>query len=311
MPGVYDIGTSALVLKPFVTVAGSGRNATKLRGSGGVSPSSGFRAVVFGADNAEVHSLTIEGTGPGIADAAIVNDGTAVPGASTSYTDVSVISQQMMAAVFNQSSSPVLRDVTIVSDSLGMRNLASTPSLTDVTIAGAAGAAEISNSGDVAPGGPANGVPLASARVRMKNARVDGFFSVFQSHIELENVRIEGPFYGINGFGSRITMRDTGITIEGGSNSEGLVTTDSYVTMSQSGITVRGGKAAVEVAGQGFLVVDHSALVSLGGSAIIKGGGAGLPVLLGQTKVVGPLPPGLTCVNVYDGVTYQPVVCPP
>ena len=106
-------------------------------------------------------------------------------------------------------------------------------------------------------------------------------------------------------------MRDTGITIEGDSNSEGLVTTDSYVTVSLSGLTVKGGKAAVEVAGQGFLVVDHSALVNLGGGGvIIKGGGTGLPALLGQTKVVGTLPTGLTCANVYDGVTYQPVVCP-
>ena len=328
MPGVYDIGTSALVLQPFVTVAGSGQNATRVRGSGGVSPSSSARAVVFGADNAELRALTIEGTGP--AEGAIVNDGMAVAGASTIYTDVSVISGQMMAAVFNRQSSPVLKDVTIVSDSVGMRNEGAIPSLAEVTItvtgslpSSAAVGMSSTGSGDVAPGDPADGVPVAAARVRLTNVtlRVNGWansvgLSNSNSHIELANSRIElsgsGQLHGIDGDGSRLTLTDTAVRVEGGSNSEGIATTDSYLTISKSEITVQHGKAAVEVADT-QVAVNHSALVntSFGAPAIIKGPPAGLRPLLGQTKVVGTLPPGLTCANVYDGVTYQPVACPP
>jgi hypothetical protein len=290
-----------------------------------VSPASTARAVVFGADHAELRSLTIEGTSP--ADAAIVNEGTAAPGASTTYWDVTVMAQQIPAAVVNRFSSPVLKDVTIVADSLGIRNDHATPSLTDVTIAvtnssAASGAVGMSStsSGDVSPGTPAEGVSLASARVRMTNVaiRVSGGNAGLvndQSHVELADVQIEvsgaGQAFGVTAVGSRITMTDTVMRVEGGPNSEGIATTNSYVTIRQSQVTVEHGKAAVEVAGtQGFLVVGHSALLHFGGSAIITPGAPTFPAMLGQTKLVGTVPSGLTCANVYDGVTYQPVVCP-
>jgi hypothetical protein len=327
MPGVYDIGTAALILQPYVTVIGSGPNATTIRGSGGVSPSSSARAVVFGTANAELRSLTIEGTSP--ADAAIVNEGTAAPGASTTYWDVTVRAEQIPAAIVNRFSSPVFKDVTIVADSLGLRNDNATPSLTDVTIAvtnaaASSGAVGISStgSGDVMPGAPADGAPLAAARVRMTNVTIrasgDGNSAGLvndQSHLELANVRIEvsgsGQLRGLAATNSRLTMTDTVVRIEGDHNSEGIATTDSYVTISRSQVTVEHGKAAVEVAGtKGFLIVGHSALLHSGGSAIVKASAPTLPAMLGQTKLVGTIPSGLTCANVYDGVTYQPVVCP-
>ncbi len=333
LPGVYDIGVSALVLQPFVTVAGSGQNATTVRGSGGPGPVGSTKAVVFGADNAELRSLTIEGTSP--ADAAIVNPATPATTGAT-YRDVSVIGLLIPQAVLNIGSSPVLKDVTIVAEPVGIANNSSTPSLTDVTIAVTGSALDpgpvgmsSTSSGDVAPAGtPADGVPLASARVRMTNVTVrvsGGANSVgllnSNSHIELANSRIEvssaqpavGNAHGVDGSGSRITMTDTLMRVEGDSNSEGIATTDSYVTVSHSGITVKGGKAAVEVAGtQGFLVVDDSELVNSGtaNSVIINSGLPASLALLGETKVVGSVPLGkLTCVDVYDGVTYQPVTC--
>lgn len=327
LPGTYDIGAAALVLQPFVTVAGSGESATTVRGIGGVRPSSTFRAVVFGADDAELRSVTIEAASP--AQAAIANDQSATAaGATAVYRDVGVIARQIPMAIFNRQSNPVFEDVAIVSDTLGMRNDSATPLLTDVTITvtGAAAAAQgidSHTSGDIAPGTPTGGAPVDAARVQMTNGaiRVSGGPNSAgvvsdNSHIELTNVRVEvsgsGQLRGATGSQSRITMTDTAMRVEGGANSEGIVATDAYVTISQSGITVPHGKAAVDVSGtQGFLVVGHSALVGVGGGAILKAAGAAVPALLAQTKLVGTVSPGLTCANVYDGVTYQPVVCAP
>jgi hypothetical protein len=52
-PGIFDLGPGALTLKPFVDVEGSGEGVTVIRGA-----SSG--AVIEGADDVEVRSLTVE-----------------------------------------------------------------------------------------------------------------------------------------------------------------------------------------------------------------------------------------------------------
>jgi hypothetical protein len=232
-------------------------------------------------------------------------------------------------AIFNRQSSPILQNVTIVSDTVGMRNDNATPWLTDVTITVGTGSPapglqgiDSRNSGDVTPGAPGDAVPATAARVRMNNVaiRVSGGtggvgLTNDQSHIELDNVRIEvsgaGQLRAIVGTMSRITMTDTMMMIEGGTMSQGIAATDSFVTVSQSDITVEHGRAAAELTGsQGFLTVNHSTLMNAGGSVVIKEGGAVPPALLAQAKLVGTIPPGLTCVNVYDGATYQPVVCP-
>jgi hypothetical protein len=55
-PGVYDVGTQGLQLKPFVHVEGSGQDVTVVR-------SSAAGATVMGADYAELRWLTVEHTG--------------------------------------------------------------------------------------------------------------------------------------------------------------------------------------------------------------------------------------------------------
>lgn len=55
-PGIFDLGTATLTLKPFVDVEGSGQGVTVIR-------SAGSGAVVAGADDAEVRFLTVQHTG--------------------------------------------------------------------------------------------------------------------------------------------------------------------------------------------------------------------------------------------------------
>ncbi len=71
-PGAYTL-TETLVMEPFVDISGSGRNATLLRGAirgGSVDQS----AIVQGANNSGIQSLSIENTGGDAYSVGVYND---------------------------------------------------------------------------------------------------------------------------------------------------------------------------------------------------------------------------------------------
>jgi hypothetical protein len=57
-PGVYDLGSSSLVMKPCVDIEGAGERATKIAAAGGSCEA----ATVIAASNTELRLLTIEST---------------------------------------------------------------------------------------------------------------------------------------------------------------------------------------------------------------------------------------------------------
>ena len=59
-PGVYDLGTGELVMKQHVDIEGSGESVITVTSVGSASTDTG---TVVGADNAELHFLTVENTG--------------------------------------------------------------------------------------------------------------------------------------------------------------------------------------------------------------------------------------------------------
>lgn len=61
MPGIYDIGENTLYMQPYVTIAGSGQNITKITAQPQI-----YSVVIspYLADNAEIRSLTIENRNP-------------------------------------------------------------------------------------------------------------------------------------------------------------------------------------------------------------------------------------------------------
>lgn len=61
-PGVYDIGSTQLSMKPFVDIEGSGQNATYIVSSHGGASVSFDAAAVVGAADAELRQLTIQNT---------------------------------------------------------------------------------------------------------------------------------------------------------------------------------------------------------------------------------------------------------
>ncbi|MDW7771372.1 MAG: hypothetical protein SCH71_00620 [Desulfobulbaceae bacterium] len=107
-PGIYTL-TRTLVMKPFVTIAGSGRDVTTLTGAISTVAYDASSALVSGADNATLRDLTIENTGGGAVSIALYNNGC----------------------------SPVLQDVTLSASggsyNYGVYNVSSSPTMTEVT----------------------------------------------------------------------------------------------------------------------------------------------------------------------------------
>jgi hypothetical protein len=68
-PGIYDLGNSKLVMKPFVDIEGSGIGTTTITRNGGAD---WFDGTVAGATSSELRLLTVENTGGGTQSVAIV-----------------------------------------------------------------------------------------------------------------------------------------------------------------------------------------------------------------------------------------------
>ncbi|MHB8790930.1 MAG: pectinesterase [Desulfobulbaceae bacterium] len=71
--GVYTL-TQTLIMKPFVHIAGAGKDATTLTGAISTVSYDASSALVSGADNATLCDLTIENTGGGAIAIAIYNN---------------------------------------------------------------------------------------------------------------------------------------------------------------------------------------------------------------------------------------------
>jgi len=126
-PGVYTI-TQTLAMKPYVDITGSGENVTKITGtisSGAPSTS----AIISGANNSTLSSLTVENTGgiiysTGLNNSNASNVTVTASGGTTNfgvYNDVSNLAMTNVTVtasggtnnygVFNLSSSPVMMGV--------------------------------------------------------------------------------------------------------------------------------------------------------------------------------------------------------
>lgn len=158
-PGTYDLGTSPLVLKPFLHVEGSGEDATIIKGAGSASATTG---TIVGNRSTELRFLTvqnygIEGTGYAIG---IYNDTVVgylsdvtvkASGAYYSYgiyntdssslgiTDVLVTAEGSSAyGIYNEEFWGVLTNVIVTvngSNTVGIfNNLGSSPIMTNITV---------------------------------------------------------------------------------------------------------------------------------------------------------------------------------
>jgi hypothetical protein len=113
MPGVYDLGASALQMHAYVDVEGSGENATRIKGNGGIVVGGAFEGP------ADLRSLTVENYGTGNT----LNLGAWVPMEQT-ISQVTVTSSSGPGVIISfASASPatvILKDVKITTPDLAL-----------------------------------------------------------------------------------------------------------------------------------------------------------------------------------------------
>lgn len=136
MPGLYDVGSSPVVMQPFIDIEGSGENVTKITGAISTSfPAS--TGAVKGENNAEIRFLTVENTGGGTTTAAIFNSSKSP---SILHVTATVSSGHYRYGVYNSGSSPTMTNVSVtVTDettdsNYGVYNSSSSPMMTNVRV---------------------------------------------------------------------------------------------------------------------------------------------------------------------------------
>ena len=142
-PGVYTI-TRTLVMKPYVDIVGSGESVTSIRG--GISASIAWTsAIIKGANNAALSSLTVENTGGGSLSIALFNE-SASPKVTNVTATASGATYSNHGVINYSSSNPTMTNVIATASAsggtasnYGVANSSSNPTMTNVTATASGG----------------------------------------------------------------------------------------------------------------------------------------------------------------------------
>jgi hypothetical protein len=146
-PGVYELGSQQLLMKEYVHIAGSGQNATFIRGTVSSSGISSPSALVVGAANSSIRDLTINNVNGSAGYSFGVYNSSASPTISNIKIVVSAIGNRAYG-VYNVASAPVIKNSSIVLSGVGAvhqygirNNSSSSPTIsnTGITISGGVG----------------------------------------------------------------------------------------------------------------------------------------------------------------------------
>jgi hypothetical protein len=109
-PGIYDVGSTMLEMKPYVDIEGSGQEATVIEGDG--NEESSMTAIVQGADFAELRGLQVKSVGVSPQDFSV---GIALDDADTTIRNVTVKSSGAGSnwGIRMVESSPLIEEVNI------------------------------------------------------------------------------------------------------------------------------------------------------------------------------------------------------
>jgi hypothetical protein len=215
-PGVYTV-TSPVVMKPYVDIAGSGENVTKITGALGIPYSPLYNSgLIYGANNSALSSLSVANTGGNSASIALFNLHT-----SPTVTNVTATASggTQNYGVYNIQSSPTMNGVTAKAsggtDNYGVLNNQSSPTMTDVTAMASGGTG--TNIGvenfDSSPSTMTNVTATASGGTNNY-----GVYNINSSSLTMTNVTAtalggETKNYGIYNYSSSPTM--TNVTAKG------------------------------------------------------------------------------------------------
>jgi len=280
-PGVYNIRSNSVQMKPYVDIQGSGENITRITGN----IDSTSLGVVKGASNAELRLLTVENTGGGRDVIAIhsVSKITHVTAIASGGIDNNI-------AVINYGTSfPILTNVTAIAsggatvDNIGVSNVNSSPTMTQVTA--------------IASGGPGGNVavrnygPYSPTMTNVTATASGGGLN--SGSVGVYNLYLSSPI-----------MNNVTITASGGSASHGVVNTNSSPTMTNVTISASGGTSirCVDNNISGAAWINNSLISCPSGYSIYN------PTqditYISNTKLVGTVLSGygpVKCVGAYDG----------
>jgi hypothetical protein len=309
MPGVYDVGSSAVQMQQYIDIVGSGEKTTKITGINGTG-------VLQGANNAELQFLTIENTGGNANSRAIYNSSkspvifhvTAMASGATTNN----------VAVYNTNSSPVMANVTasasatVGTGGYGVVNTSSSlPAMTNVTASATGGTSGYGVYNHLSS--PALNNVIASASGAINNYGIYNT-TASPSIVNASATGSGGTFsYGIyNTSSSSPTMINVTATASGGSNNRAVNNSGSSPTMTHVTATASGGtnNRGVDNQTSGTVTINHSVIT---GSTYSIYNDAGVTTLVGSslldgnTKNTGTI----TCAGVYDtSYTFLPSTCP-
>lgn len=182
-PGIYDVQFNPLQMRSWVSIEGSGIEATTIRGNIGYNPQTfvGYFGMVEGANNAELRNLTVENTGSGQHRIAMLNRN-----ASPRVYRVRFITQgddnKGLYGILNLglggSASPILEEIEV--------RVTGGSLTTGIAYEGAATSAEIHRSRIVISGGTtrSHGILLHSGRLqRIRDTIIETYFGASASGI--------------------------------------------------------------------------------------------------------------------------------
>ncbi|MFZ5799009.1 MAG: hypothetical protein ACYCYR_16545 [Desulfobulbaceae bacterium] len=216
-PGQYTL-TTALIMKPFVDVTGSGEQATWLMGSISSATMDETSAIVKGANNAALSNLSVSNTGGGTYSIGIFNTGLNVT-ARLQQLSVYAKGGENNIGVLNYGSSPMTTGLNIAVEGTGtqtsigiMNHNSSAPTIIGVNV--------LVWGGNVGVGiyNVTNSVPVidgANAFVWNGSTGNVGVYNVSSNDVKIRRSTISGTTNGLSNSGS-VNTRVSQSTLIGG-----------------------------------------------------------------------------------------------
>lgn len=247
-PGVYDLGSSPLVMKQWVDIEGSGEGVTTIRRAGSPNFDTG---TVVAANKAELRFVTVENTGGATRATAIWNEGAS----SLRLLNVTARASggSVNVGVDTLNASPEMTDLTVTAaggggtDNYGLFNNGASPTVTNVTATASGGnlSQGVHNRNSSSP--MMTDVTVTASNASNGNA---GVWNETSSSPEITGGRITvlGTATSFNRgvFNQNSSPRMTGITVEasGGSITTGIANVGSSPTMTNVTARASGGSTS-------------------------------------------------------------------
>jgi len=280
-PGIYDVGSTVLEMKPYVDIKGSGQDATVIKGFGSFDPAL-TTAVIKGASPAELRDLQV-------------------------HCDGSLYAYTYGIAIYNDAVSPRIKDVKIVATqnlrSWGIRNAnGASPTIEDVRIEseGSVRAYGISNNSGTEP--MIERVVIRASGGTSENYGIANFISARPAEVRDVQITVTGGSgsiaYGIYAPPSTtnpIRITNSAISVSSGTTIRGIQSDGATVEVEQSQIRASG-SGSYGIYSAGTARVDHSLIEGVGSTVTAS------TATIGATRLEGGAvsATSATCAGVYD-----------